>query len=96
MMITDKTPKIYLSKRNLLALLSKLERDSKGDETACTIIKHQQPSPQYRQTMPTVAVIAVQDEDYYGSQNRPAGAMHPAEEAVIPQPSTGTQMSFDL
>lgn len=96
-MITDKTPKVYLSKRNLLALLSKLERDARGDETACTIIKHQQPTcPQYRQTMATIAVIAVQDEDYYGAQNRPAGEMHPADEAVINKPTLGTQMSFDL
>lgn len=96
-MITDKTPKVYLSKRNLLALLSKLERDANGDETACTIIKHQQPNcPEYRQTMATIAVIAVQDEDYYGAQKRPAGEMHPSDEVNLDKPSTGTQMSFDL
>lgn len=96
-MITDKTPKVYLSKRNLLALLSKLERDSKGEETACTIIKHQQPNcPEYRQTMATIAVIAVQDEDYYGAQNRPAGEMHPSDEEKIQKPSRGTIASFDL
>ena len=94
--ITDKTPKVYLSKRTLLALLSQLERDSKGDETACSIIKHQQPSPEYRQTMATIAVIAVQDEDYYGTQNRPAGEMYPSDEVNLGKPSRGTQMSFDL
>jgi hypothetical protein len=95
-MITDKTPKVYLSKRNLLALLSKLERDSNGDETACTIIKYQQPGPEYRQTMATIAVIAVQDEEYYGAQNRAAGEMHPSDEVKLEKPSKGTYASFDL
>jgi len=93
MNVNDKTPKIYLSRRNLLALLSKLDRDAKGDDTACAIIKHQQPTPEYRQTMDTVMVIAVQDEDYYVAQKRSAGEMHPLEEAVITKPSTGSQWS---
>jgi hypothetical protein len=88
-MITDKTPKLYLSRRNLLALLSKLDRDAAGEETACTLIKHQQPSPAYQQTMKEIAVIAVQDEDYYGAQERPAGEVHPADEAKLTPPSTG-------
>ena len=88
-MITDNTPKLYLSRRNLLALLSKLDRDSAGEETACTLIKHQQPSPSYQQTMKTIAVIAVQDEDYYGSQQRPAGEVHPSDEIHLATPSTG-------
>lgn len=87
--INDKTHKIYLSRRNLLTLLSKLDRDANGDDTARAILKYQQPTPQYRQTMDTVMVIAVQDEDYYVAQKRSAGEMHPAEEAVISKPSTG-------
>lgn len=87
--MNDNTPKVYLSRRNLLTLLSKLDRDADGDTTACTIIKHQQPSPAYKQTMKTIMVIAVQDEDYYGSQGRPAGEMHPAEEEKLAKPSTG-------
>lgn len=82
-MITDKTPKLYLSRRNLLALLSKLDRDVAGEHTACTLIKVQQPSPAYQQTMKEIAVIAVQDDDYYGTQNRPAGEVHPSDEAKI-------------
>lgn len=89
-MITDKTPKLYLSRRNLLTLLSKLDRDAAGEHTVCTLIKHQQPSPQYQQTMKEIAVIAVQDEDYYGAQARPAGEVHPSDEVNVPTPSTGT------
>lgn len=99
MPFNDKTPKIYLSRRNLLALLSKLDRDSQGEETACTIIKHRQAAPQYQQTMATVAVIAVQDEDYYGAQERPAGEMHPSDEVKLATPSTGVALdlgSFNL
>jgi hypothetical protein len=93
-MITDSTPKVYLSRRNLLTLLSKLDRDSNGEETACAIMKHQQPSAQYKQTMKDIAVIAVQDEDYYGAQNRPAGEMHPDDEAKIAKPTTGISPPF--
>lgn len=88
----DNTPKLYLSRRNLITLLSKLDRDNSGEDTACTIIKNQQvDSPAYRQTMKSIAVIAVQDEDYYGAQNRPAGEMHPADEVKLHKPETGVQ-----
>ena len=93
-MITENTPKLYLSRRNLITLLSKLDRDNSGEDTACTIIKQQQTkSPAYRQTMKTIAVIAVQDEDYYGAQNRPAGEMHPSDEKKLHKPKTGVQYS---
>lgn len=87
--MNDKTPKIYLSRRNLLTLLSKLDRDAAGEDTACSIIKQQTPGPAYQQTMARVMVIAVQDEEYYGAQQRPASEMHPAEEAKLTVPSTG-------
>lgn len=75
--------KLYLSKRNLLALLSKLERDAEGEETHCSIIKHKQPGPAYQQTMKSIMVIAVHDEDYYPAQERGAGEVYPADEAKI-------------
>jgi hypothetical protein len=87
--VNDRTPKIYLSRRNLLALLSKLDRDAAGEDTHCAIIKHQQPSPSYKQTMDTVMIVAVQDEEYYGSQERGAGEMHPADEIKLGVPSSG-------
>lgn len=84
--ITDRTPKVYLSRRNLLTLLSKLDRDAAGEETACTLIKHRQPSPVYRQTMDKIAVIAVDDEAYYGAQQRPAGEVHPSDDPAVNVP----------
>ena len=92
-MLTDTTPKLYLSRRNLIALLSKLDRDNSGEDTACTIIKQQQDGPAYKQTMKQIAVIAVQDEDYYGAQKRPAGEMHPSDEKKLHKPETGVQWS---
>ena len=80
---------IYLSRRNLVALLAKLDAKERGIETACTIIKHQGVTPAYRQTMPSIAVTAVADEEYYGAQERPAGEMHPREEVQLSKPSTG-------
>lgn len=71
--------RIYLSKRNLLVLLSKLERKAKGEETACTIVKYHNPHPHYEQTLDEVMVTAVPDEDYY---DREPGAMHPSDEPV--------------
>ena len=95
-MITDKTPKIYLSRRNLLALLSKLDRDAAGESTQCAIVKHQQPSPQYQQTMKSIMVVAVQDEDYYTAQARPAGEMHPDDEKNLSKPSAGVRFSGSI
>lgn len=95
-MTNGKTPKLYLSKRNLLALLSKLDRDAKGEHTFCSIIKHKRPSPEYQQTMKEIMVIAVQDEEYYTTQERSAGEMHPDDEVNLPKPSTGTAYSGPL
>ena len=77
---TDRTPKVYLSRRNLLTLLSKLDRDAAGEDTACTLIKcKQKDGTAYNQTMKEIMVIAVQDEDYYTAQNRQAGFVHPLD-----------------
>lgn len=69
--------KVYLSRKNLKALLSKLDRRAKGETTACTVIKNDTVHPVYPQTMPEIAVIAVEDEEYY--TDRPAGLVHPAD-----------------
>jgi len=72
---------IYLSRRNLLALLSKLDRQAAGDATACAIIKHSNPADPYCNTMDQVTVVAVADEEFYTT--RQPGAMHPADEARL-------------
>ncbi|MBJ6724197.1 hypothetical protein [Geomesophilobacter sediminis] len=51
--------KVYLSRRNLITLLSKICRKGNGEETACTIIKKDNLHPKYPQTMKKLSVIAV-------------------------------------
>lgn len=86
---------IYLSRRNLESLLSKLDRKVAGEDTACAIIKYQQPdSVKFKQSTKAVTVIAVDDEEYYTAQERPAGLMHPLEESKISTPSTGTGVTW--
>lgn len=92
-MLKDSTPKVYLSRRNLLTLLSKLDRDAAGGATTCTLIKVKQSTPAYQQTMKQIAVIAVQDDEYYASQHRPSSGMHPDDEDHLPVPPTGVQYS---
>jgi hypothetical protein len=70
--------KIYLSRRNLLTLLNKLDRKKMGDETHCTILKRDPGHPDYPQTLDEVCVTAVEDDDYY--VDRSPGAIHPLDE----------------
>ena len=72
---------LYLSRRNLLALLSKLDRLENGDETACAIIKSANPADPYCNTIDQVMVIAVPDDRFYA--NRSPGAMHPLDEVRL-------------
>ena len=72
---------LYLSRRNLLALLSKLDRQEAGDETACAIIKYSNPADPYCNTIDQVTVIAIPDEKFYA--NRQPGAMHPLDEVRL-------------
>jgi predicted MarR family transcription regulator len=69
---------IYLSRRNLLGLLSKLDRQKAGEQTYCTIIKGDIVNQRYRQTMESVMVTAVEDELYY--TGREPGPMVPRDE----------------
>jgi len=68
---------VYLSRRNLLTLLSKLDRKKNGETTACTIFKYDTTNTVYPQTMDSIAVIAVEDEDYY--INRQPGEVYPKD-----------------
>lgn len=86
--------KIYLSRRNLMALLSKLDRVKRGEHSACSIIKSDNLHPKYAQSMQdcmvtavedaalSCEVTAVEDEDYY--TERPAGAVHPKDAPKLP------------
>lgn len=72
---------IYLSRRNLLTLLSKLDRKELGEETACTIIKNDNTHPEFPQSMESVMVTAVEDDVYYAHRN--PGMMHPADDPAL-------------
>ena len=72
---------IFLSRRNLLTLLSKLDRAASGEATACTLIKNDFAHPVYPQSMLSIAVTAVEDDEYYTT--RDAGEVHPSDEAAI-------------
>ena len=74
-------PTVYLSRRNLLTLLSKLDRAAAGEVTKSTIIKHDNRHPKYPQTMASITVVAVEDGDYY--TDRIAGAVHPSDDPSI-------------
>ena len=76
-----KPHQIYLSRRNLLALLSKLDRQAAGDATACAIVKSANPSDPYCNTIDQVMVIAVPDDEFYA--DRSPGVMHPLDEANL-------------
>jgi len=72
---------LYLSRRNLLTLLSKLDRLEVGEETACSIIKHANPTDPYCNTIDAIMITAIPDELFY--TNREPGEMHPSEELAL-------------
>ena len=55
---------LYLTRRNLLTLLAKLDRAALGGETTRTLIKRDTRHHKYPCSDVTV-VTAVEDEDYY-------------------------------
>lgn len=78
---------LYLSRRNLETLLSKLDRAEKGETTFCSIIKYNDPSMTHRQTMDSCMIIAVPNDEYY--EQRKAGRMIGADEERISKPAAG-------
>lgn len=72
--------RLFLTRRNLLTLLSKLDRATAGEITHVSIIKQDTVHPKFPCSEPTL-VTAVEDADYY--IDRMPGQMHPAEEAVL-------------
>jgi len=74
--------KVYLSRRNLLTLLAKLDRVRANGVSFCTLIKSDTVHPKYPCTVET-AIIAVEDEDYY--TDRAAGEIY-----IKDDPSAGS------
>ena len=67
---------IYLTRRNLQVLLSKLDRAKAGEATERTIIKMDTLHPEYPCSSPCM-VTAIEDAEYY--TDREPGEMHPAD-----------------
>lgn len=72
---------IFLSRRNLLTLLSKLDRRLAGEVTNCEIIKNDRVHKTFPQSMDSIRVIAVDDVEYY--TDRGPGVVHALDEAAI-------------
>ena len=56
---------LYLSERNLRTLLSKLERHKNGENAQCSIIKYKNINDPVFQSMDSIIMTAVLDEEYY-------------------------------
>lgn len=56
---------LYLSRRNLLTLLDKLNGRKEGIDSKCTIIKMDMQHKTFPQTHSPIFITAVEDEDYY-------------------------------
>jgi hypothetical protein len=72
---------VFLTRRNLLILLSKLNRRRKGEATLCSIIKNDNSHPKYPQTMKSIQITALEDEEYY--TDRKPGVMNSIDEKRI-------------
>ena len=72
---------LYLTRRNLLTLLSKLDRKKAGEKTLCMLIKRDTKHPKYPST-DVVAITAVEDADYY--TDRQPGNIAPEDESKLP------------
>ena len=74
----SKQQTVYLSRRNLVTLINKLDRQKAGGLSACTLIKNDTAHAKYPQTMHSINVVAVEDTEYYA--DRPAGAVLPIDD----------------
>jgi len=70
--------RVYLTRRNLLTLLNKLDRVRRGEASEKTIIKNDTVHPKYPCSS-VIMVTAVEDEEYYEEGHLP-GKVHPSDE----------------
>lgn len=70
--------KVFLTRRNLLTLLNKLDCNKREGEkvSACTLVKHDTTHPRYPSSN-IIQVTAVEDEEYY--TERAPGLVHPRD-----------------
>ena len=67
---------IFLTRRPLLTLLSKLDRRARGGPSFCTILKQDTDHPTHPVPFP-VLITAIEDANYY--TDRPPGEIHPSD-----------------
>ncbi len=60
---------LYLSELNLRTLLNKLERHKNGGNSQCSIIKYKNINDPLFQSMDSIIITAVLDEEYYTDRN---------------------------
>jgi hypothetical protein len=70
--------RVYLTRRNLITLLSKLDRQAAGEFTTCTLVKQDTKHALYPCT-DVIAVTAVEDADYYTDRE-------PGEVLIVDEP----------
>lgn len=68
---------VFLSRKNLLTLLNKLDRKLKGEHTMCSLIKNDNLHPKFPQTIDRIMVTAIEDADYYFERTN--GDIHPSD-----------------
>lgn len=82
MSLNDKVPTVYLSRRNLETMLSKLDRNKQNPRnSACTLIKTDDKHPTHPQNCPAIIVKAVEDDEYY--KDRRPGTIHPSDRPFV-------------
>lgn len=72
--------RVYVTRRNLLTLLSKLDRKKAGEQTERMLVKTDTLHPQYP-CSEVIIIMALEDEEYY--TDRQPGRLHPADEANV-------------
>lgn len=72
--------RVFLTRRNLLTLLVKLDRRKAGEQTTATLIKNDTVHPTFPCSN-AIAVTAVEDEEYY--TDREAGAILSKDEKTL-------------
>ncbi len=71
---------LYLTRRNLTTLLSKLDRKRAGEKTQCTLVKRDTVHSQYPCT-DVIFITALEDADYY--TDREPGPVNPADVLAV-------------
>ena len=64
--VIDGEVRVFLTRRNLETLISKLDANkAHAGTSACTLVKQDVTHPRYPQTHPTIVVKALEDDEYY-------------------------------